>query len=120
MFATTYFMAGWGGVSTLIFAVMAVLFTVVDSFYGNVKQSYYALLPVLGNIHGAPETILPATLGAFIHLVPLVWLVLKIMRWFSVVVGIFVKKYGLKAMPMTNNTAKIPVAKPAVLRTFQI
>jgi hypothetical protein len=106
MFATTYFMAGWGGVTALVFAVMAVYFTVIDSFYGNAKQSYYALLVIVGNIHAGPEFMLPVVISSAVHLILLVWIVLKIMRWASPVVGLFVKKYGLKALP--------PSSKPGV------
>ncbi len=99
MFATTYFLAGWGGVTALIFAVMAITFTVIDSFYGDARKSYYALLPIVGNIHGAPELMLPVIIPALVHLILLVWVVLKVMRWFSPAVGLFVKRYGLKALP---------------------
>jgi hypothetical protein len=99
MFATTYFMAGWGGVTTLVFAVMALYFTVIDSFYGSAKQSYYALLVIMGNIHSGPEFMLPVVISSAVHLILLVWIVLKVMRWVSPVVGLFVKKYGLKPIP---------------------
>jgi hypothetical protein len=115
MFATTYFMAGWGGVSALVFAIMAVAFTVVDSFYGSAKKSFYALLPIVGNIHGAPEVILPAMIAAVVHLIPFVWLVLKIIRWSSPAVGIFIKKYGLQALPPSIAIKKDPPLHPEVL-----
>lgn len=116
MFATTYFMAGWGGVSALIFAVMAITFTVLDSFYGSARKSFYALLPIVSNIHGAPETILPAMIAGLIHLIPFVWVVLQIIRWVSPAVGIFVKKYGLKALPPSLASGVEKTAPPTVFQ----
>jgi hypothetical protein len=85
---------------------MAVYFTVIDSFYGNAKQSYYALLVIVGNIHAGPEFMLPVVISSAVHLILLVWIVLKIMRWAAPVVGLFVKKYGIKPLP--------PSSKPGV------
>jgi hypothetical protein len=93
-FGPSFYMGGWFAVSIVTFVVMAILFTAVDSFYGDARVSLYALFTIAGNLHGAPEFILPAAFGSLLHLCFIDVFTLAALRRLSSVAQIFIQRYS--------------------------
>jgi hypothetical protein len=122
LFGPTFYMGGWWAITVLTYLVMALFFTVMDSFYGDARVSIYALIVIANNLHGASEMILPVTFGVIVHVCIIGAAVLWILRKIAVVVQVFIQNYSwFEKSPASLETPRARVvvqtlagAQPAV------
>jgi hypothetical protein len=93
-FGPSFYMGGWWAVSVLTFVIMSLLFIAVDSFYGDARVSLYCLITIAGNLHGAPEMILPSSIGVVLHYCIIATFTLWMLRRLSVIAQVFIQRYG--------------------------